>query len=70
MPHEAQPKHSKGIWVVRKNKIFRINIETGISDDFNTEINSVDIQEGDIVIIGVDKGNTKKQYRSMRIPPM
>lgn len=68
--NHTQKYDSKGIWVVRKNKIFRINIETGISDDFNTEINSVDIQEGDIVIIGVDKGNTKKQYRSMRIPPM
>ena len=65
----TQKYETQGVWLIRKGKPQRIDIETGVSDDFYTEIISPDIQEGDIIIIGTDgKMPAKKQFN--RMPPM
>lgn len=43
---------NQGIWILRRNKPVRINIETGITDSDYTEIITKEINEGDDVIIG------------------
>ena len=68
--NHSQKYNTQGIWVMRNGKLYRINIETGISDDFNTEITSEELQDGDVVIIGTDGDNTKKQSRRNMPPPM
>ena len=45
----TQKYETQGVWLIRKGKPQRIDIETGVSDDFYTEIISPDIQEGDIL---------------------
>lgn len=39
----------KGIWIAKKGKPVRIDVETGVSDDTYTEIISDEIKEGDVV---------------------
>lgn len=58
-----QKYEQKGIWIDKKGKPKRINIETGASNDSYTEIISNEIKEGDMVYIGSNlaKGNKKKQ---------
>ena len=80
VPHSALkfvPKNhtekydTQGIWVMRNGKPQRISIETGISDDFNTEIKSSDVKEGDIIIIGSEQTGSDKKQQQMRMrPPM
>jgi HlyD family secretion protein len=59
---------NQGIWILKKNKPQRINIQTGASDDFYTEIISPEINEGDKVMTG-SEGQKKKYTRNMP-PPM
>lgn len=80
VPHSALrfvPKNhiekydTQGIWVMRNGKPKRISIETGISDDFNTEVKSSDVKEGDIIIIGSEQTSSDKKQQQMRMrPPM
>ena len=56
----------KGIWIDKKGKPVRINIETGVSDDSYTQIISDNIKEGDLVYIG--KITSDKKGNSMRPP--
>lgn len=58
----------KGIWILKKSKPERINIEEGISDDNNTEIISNDIKQGDIVIVAKKGGFNKNQNMRLRMP--
>ncbi len=57
----------KGIWIEKKGKPFRINIETGISNDSYTEIISNEIKEGDKVYIGKTMNGKKEQMRIPRL---
>ena len=57
----------KGIWIDKKGKPQRINIQTGASDDAYTQIISDEIKEGDYVYIS-QKGNGKKGTQQMRVP--
>ena len=56
----------KGIWIEKKGKPFRINIETGVSDDTYSEIISDDVKEGDVVYTRNLKSGKKVQQ--MRVP--
>ena len=57
----------KGIWINKKGKPERINIKTGLSDDFYTQIISDEIKSGDLVYTGkIGKGN--KKQNQMRVP--
>ena len=56
----------KGIWIEKKGKPFRINIETGVSDDTYSEIISNEIKEGDVVYTRNLKSGKKAQQ--MRVP--
>ena len=56
----------KGIWIEKKGKPFRINIETGVSDDTYSEIISDEIKEGDMVYTRNLKSGKKAQQ--MRVP--
>ena len=64
----------QGIWLFAKNKLKRIAIKTGLSDDSYTEIITDKIKEGDLVAIGIkgDKKNTTRATsgggRGMRPP--
>ena len=56
----------KGIWIEKKGKPFRINIETGVSDDTYSEIISDEIKEGDVVYTRNLASGKKAQQ--MRVP--
>ena len=56
----------KGIWIEKKGKPFRINIETGVSDDTYSEIISEEIKEGDIVY--TRNMSSGKKAQQMRVP--
>ena len=56
----------KGIWIEKKGKPFRINIETGVSDDTYSEVISDEIKEGDMVYTRNLKSGKKPQQ--MRVP--
>lgn len=68
VPKNHKEKYEKqGVWVLRKGKPIRINIETGISDDFVTEVSSSELQEGDVIILKIE-GKDKKSGSPR--PPM
>lgn len=56
----------KGIWIDKKGKPVRINIETGVSNDSYTEIISNEIKAGDFVYVKNIKNGTQKE--NMRVP--
>ena len=56
----------QGVWIDRKKKPVRINVETGASDDSYTEIISDEIKEGDLVYVGSE--GSKAAKRAMRVP--
>ena len=62
----TQKYDKKGIWINKKGKPVRINIETGVSDDNYTEIISDKIKEGDLVYTR-NLSNAKKK-ENMRVP--
>lgn len=57
-------KH-QGLWIMEKRKPKRVNIETGASDDTNTEIITKELKEGDRIIVdsSLSKGKDKKSQR-------
>lgn len=59
---------SQGIWILKDKKPFRIDIETGISDEAKTEIISDKLKEGDMVIIGKKGTNQTGTKNGMRPP--
>lgn len=61
-----QKYDKKGIWIEKKGKPTRINIETGVSNDNYTEIISDEIKAGDIVYVRNLNGGKKQQQ--MRVP--
>ncbi len=61
-----QKYDKKGIWIDKKGKPVRINIETGVSDDTYSEIISNEIKEGDIIYVR-NLASGKKQQQ-MRVP--
>lgn len=66
-PEENNQRYEKrGIWIAKKGKPKRIDIETGASDDSYTQIISNQIKEGDLVYIG--KEGSKAAKRAMRVP--
>ncbi len=68
VPQNHKEKYEKqGVWVLRKGKPIRVSIETGISDDFVTEVSSSELQEGDVIILKIE-GKDKKSGSPR--PPM
>lgn len=61
---------NQGIWILEKRKPKRINIETGASDDTNTEIISKEIKEGDRVIVDSSLSKSKDSKNQRRGPRM
>ena len=61
-----QKYDKKGIWIEKKGKPIRVNIETGVSDDTYSEIISDEIKEGDVVYTRNLKSGKKAQQ--MRVP--
>ena len=58
----------KGIWIDKKGKPVRVNVETGVSDDTYSEIISDEIKEGDIVYTrNLSSGKKPQQMRVPRI---
>lgn len=58
----------KGIWINKKGKPTRINVETGVSDDTYIEIISDELKEGDIVYTrNLVSGKNQKQMRVPRL---
>ena len=56
----------KGIWINKKGKPTRINVETGVSDDTYIEIISDELKEGDIVY--TRNLVSSKNQKQMRVP--
>ena len=62
-PAAVRPEVEKGkrlVWVQRENKVVPVQVKTGLSDGFTTEILSGDIKEGDEIITGVEILSAKK----------
>ena len=67
-PAAVRPEVEKGkrlVWVLRENKAVPVQVKTGLSDGFTTEILSGDIKEGDEIVTGVEIISPKKSS-SMR----
>ena len=47
----AAPETGESVWVVKQKKLSPIGIETGISDDFHTEITGGPLTEGDPIVV-------------------
>ena len=56
----------KGIWIERKGKPVRVNVQTGVSDDSYIEIISDELKEGDIVY--TRNLMSGKRPQQMRVP--
>ena len=61
-----QKYEKKGIWIDKKGKPVRIDIETGVSNESYTQIISDEIKAGDKVYTG--KVLSGKQKQNMRVP--
>ncbi len=64
--NNKQKYEKKGIWIDKKGKPVRINIDTGVSDDTYTEIISEEIHSGDMVYTKNLSGD--KAMQQMRVP--
>ncbi len=62
-----QKYEHKGIWIEKKGKPVRVNIETGVSNDSYTEIITNEVKEGDKVYIGKTIKGKKEQMRVPRL---
>lgn len=60
-----QKYEQKGIWIDKKGKPYRINIETGAGDDSYTEIISDEIHEGDLVYVGSSQSSSNNKKQNM-----
>ena len=62
-PAVIRPEVEKGkrlVWMLRENKVVPVQVKTGLSDGFTTEILSGDIKEGDEILTGVEIVSAKK----------
>ncbi len=66
LANNKQKYERRGIWIKKKGKPVRINIDTGASDDSYTQIISDEVKEGDLVYVGSE--GSKAARRAMRIP--
>lgn len=57
----AAAESGEDVWVLRQGKLSPVGIETGISDDFHTEILSGPLSEGDEIVVEytISGGNSK-----------
>ncbi len=67
-PENKHKYEQKGIWIDKKGKPQRINIETGVSDDSYTEIISDEVKEGDMVYVRAIQSGKNEKQRSIRPP--
>jgi len=66
---DGQRYKTQGLWVLEKNKPKRVDIETGSSDDTNTEIISQGIKEGDKIIVDSSSSKGKEKGKQRRRGP-
>lgn len=59
--NKADKNFNGNVWVLKEGALQPISIHTRFSDGTQTEIESSEIQEGDIVVIGKEETSTKKQ---------
>ena len=60
---------NQGLWIIKKNKPVRVDIEVGLSDDNVFEVKSEEINEQDDIIVRVLDGKNRGK-NSMGRPPM
>ncbi len=65
---EIKRYDTQGIWILKKGRPERIDVETGASDDTYTEIKNSDLKAGDKVIIS--SGESKSNKGGKGKPPM
>ena len=47
----ATPETGENVWIIKQQKLSAVGIETGISDDFHTEITGGPLTEGDPIVV-------------------
>ena len=65
---EIKRYENQGVWIMKKGRPTRFDVQTGASDDTYTEIKSSEIQEGDKVLVGT--GKNSKDGKNGGKPPM
>ncbi len=65
-----QKFEKQGVWILRRGKLERIEVEVGVSDDNSVEIISNDINEGTEVVVSGNNPKDKRKSNPMRHPPM
>ncbi len=63
-----QRYEQRGIWLDKKGKPVRINVETGVNDDSYTQIISEELKEGDLVYIGTSDSKAAKKSSRQQMP--
>ena len=58
----------RGIWILRKGEPVRISVETGVSDDTNTQVISSELALGDKVILSKTANNEVNKQMRLRMP--
>ncbi len=71
-PKGATKKESrnadKNVWILRNGKLVAARVETGISDDFYTEVAGGELSEGDAVVIEYKVSNSDKDEPGLTLP--
>jgi multidrug efflux pump subunit AcrA (membrane-fusion protein) len=65
---EVKRYKDKGVWVLEKGQLRRVDVTTGVSDDDNIEIVSDQIKVGDEVVLEDGNAEVNKSSMPMRMP--
>lgn len=65
---EVKRYKDKGVWVLEKGQLRRVDVTTGVSDDDNIEIVSDQIKVGDEVVLEDGNAEVNKSSMTMRMP--
>ena len=65
---EIKRYEKQGVWIMKKGRPTRFDVETGANDDTYTEIKTSSIKEGDKVLVG--SGKDSKNSKNGGKPPM
>ncbi|MCD7779568.1 MAG: efflux RND transporter periplasmic adaptor subunit [Candidatus Gastranaerophilales bacterium] len=63
-----QRYEQRGVWIDKKGKPYRINVEVGSNDDSYTHIISDELKEGDLVYIGTSDSKAAKKSSRQMVP--
>ncbi len=65
---DAQQNSDKNVWVLHNEKLIPIRVETGVSDDFHTEVIGGELSEGAAVVVEYKSSNSDRSEPGFALP--